>query len=90
MPESKVFPGAYGTFTNEHILGFFSAGYLVQRRLSHIDVPANQLRHVPKKNVSNNVANMASIHVGVRHDDQFAIPAFFQIEIFANPATQAG
>jgi len=47
---------------------------------------ADQLLHVAKENVSNNVADVRAVHVGVGHQNDLAVTNFRRIEIFLRDA----
>ena len=66
-------------FNVENGVAFFN---LVQRRLSNINISAlNQLRHLAIEKRQQQSTNMASVDIGIGHDDNFMIAAFVGIEI---------
>ena len=68
---------------------FFLRGHLIERRLGDVDAAGlDQLVHVAEEERQQQRADVAAVHVGVGHDDDLAVAAFFHVEIVADAAAQ--
>ena len=65
--------------------------YLVQRRLGNEYVAfCHQWFHIAIEEGQKQSTNMSPIYIGIGHDDNFIIPKFGDIEIFAYTGTKSG
>ena len=63
----------------------------VERRLRDEDVPPqDELGHVPEEKRQQQRADVRAVHVGVRHDDDFAVAQLGDVEIFLADARAQG
>ena len=61
----------------------------IKGRLGDVDAAgADQLLHVAEEEGQQQSSDVAAVDVGVGHDDDFAVAAFFQIEFLADAAAQ--
>src|SRR5690606_31313388 len=74
------------------VLLLLAALDLVQRRLGDVDVPLfDQLRHLTEEERQQQGADMRTVNVGVRHDDDVVVAQLVDIEfIAADTATERG
>ena len=62
----------------------------IERRLRDEDVSAlDELLHMPEEEREQERANVRAVHVGIGHQDDFAVPQFRNVEIvFTNTSAQ--
>src|ERR1700719_3293253 len=62
----------------------FAAQRLVERRLSDEEMTAiDDLLHVAEKESEKQGADMAAVHIGIRHDDDLVVTKLVGIEVLA-------
>src|SRR5215213_7301750 len=65
--------------------------HLEERRLGDVDVAGfDQLGHVPEQERQDESPNMASIHVGVGHDNYLVVADLIQVEALPHPGAYGG
>ena len=68
---------------------FFLRVTMIKRRLGDVDpAAADQFLHVAEEERQQQRADVRAVHVGVGHDDDLAVAAFFHVEIVADAAAQ--
>lgn len=71
---------------------FVKPKYLVERRTGYVDIPfLEELLLIPVQEGEDEQADVRSVHVRIRHDDDAMVTQLLQIELHAShPQTQRG